>query len=102
MRNKINNTILVIISISPFILLCIFYNNIVPLPNTKIIGQYGLVLTKIEFTALVLILSILSYIISGILSKKNTFTYISEFGIKIISCIIFTIFTILLIYKNIQ
>lgn len=100
--NKISNLIFFIFSILPTLILPIVYNKLIENPNTKISGNGGFILTKIEFVYFIIFSSILGYVISLIGSKYNNLisSSLSPFVVRILLNGIITIFLFVLIFSN--
>lgn len=100
MGRKSYNLLCVLISIAPFLLLAALYSKVASLPNIKIVGQNGMVVTKGEFSFLIILLSVLIYYASYVLSQRFNVLKVSGFGLRIVINTVFSILTGLLICVN--
>jgi hypothetical protein len=103
--NKITNLIFFFFSILPTLILPVVYKKLVENPNTKISGNGGFILTKLEFVGYIIFFSILGYIISLIVSKNNNNIISSTLPPFVVRIIInggVTIFLIVLIFSNLM
>lgn len=100
-KNK-SNLILTIISIFPFVLSLILFNSLISNPHTKISGNNGIELNKVEFLIVIAILSIVGYMLSGSLSKSIFFPKMNPIFLRFSVNIAFALLLILLIVSNLK
>lgn len=103
MKNNKSNLFLILISLFPILLLLLLFNNLIPNPHTKISGNNGIELNKIEFLFVIIILSFISYVGSISLSKTSIFlTKFNPTFLRFMVNIAFSILLVFLILSNLK
>ena len=97
-----NNGLFIAIALLPIVVIPFIYHQLIPFPNTKISGNYGMVLSKVEFVIVVVLVTLLGYITSTWLAlNPNVLTVFTKpFYIRLIMSSFFTIAALMLLFAN--